>query len=187
VYGAWFGLGCGTVSSARFYIRSASPSASLRFNSSFFPTLVCLPDLNSYGPLHHKSQIIFVLYPANPLKLQVLLLPSNFDHRATILIEHLLRLGRIRLSVAQPQQTQHGRNGDYDADACAREGARGTWPSRCCNRYAHPRLYLNHASTRSAQLTHKSTDPNAVLKDKVASWRYGRAPDYTKTRAYWQE
>ena len=34
---------------------------------------------------------------------------------------------------------------------------------------------------------HETTDSNAVLKDKVASWRYGRAPDYTKTRAYWQE
>ena len=30
-------------------------------------------------------------------------------------------------------------------------------------------------------------DANAVLKDKVSSWRYGRAPDYSKTRAYWQE
>lgn len=27
------------------------------------------------------------------------------------------------------------------------------------------------------------TDPNAVLKDVNARWRYGRAPDYSKTRA----
>lgn len=26
------------------------------------------------------------------------------------------------------------------------------------------------------------TDPDAVLKDSQASWRYGRAPDYSKTR-----
>lgn len=30
-------------------------------------------------------------------------------------------------------------------------------------------------------------DPNAVLKDKVDSWRYGRAPDYSKTRSYYEE
>jgi len=31
------------------------------------------------------------------------------------------------------------------------------------------------------------TDPNAVLKDSEATWRYGRAPDYSKTRAVWAE
>jgi len=31
------------------------------------------------------------------------------------------------------------------------------------------------------------TDPNAVLKDAEAEWRYGRAPDYSKTRAVYQE
>lgn len=25
-------------------------------------------------------------------------------------------------------------------------------------------------------------DPNAVLKDSTANWRYGRAPDYSNTR-----
>lgn len=30
-------------------------------------------------------------------------------------------------------------------------------------------------------------DPNACLKDKVGSWRYGRAPDYTKTRQVWAQ
>lgn len=30
-------------------------------------------------------------------------------------------------------------------------------------------------------------DPNAVLKDAEAEWRYGRAPDYSKTRAVYQE
>ena len=29
------------------------------------------------------------------------------------------------------------------------------------------------------------TDPNAVLKDSAA-WRYGRAPDYSNTRAVWE-
>jgi hypothetical protein len=30
-------------------------------------------------------------------------------------------------------------------------------------------------------------DDNAVLKDDEASWRYGKAPDYSKTRAFYQE
>jgi len=30
-------------------------------------------------------------------------------------------------------------------------------------------------------------DPNAVLGDKDAQWRYGRAPDYSKTRKVWEE
>jgi hypothetical protein len=30
-------------------------------------------------------------------------------------------------------------------------------------------------------------DDNAVLKDDVASWRYGKAPDYSKTRAFYQD
>ena len=29
-------------------------------------------------------------------------------------------------------------------------------------------------------------DPNAVLKDEAA-WRYGRAPDYTNTRAVYEK
>jgi hypothetical protein len=28
-------------------------------------------------------------------------------------------------------------------------------------------------------------DPNAVLKDSEAAWRYNKAPDYTKTRAFY--
>ncbi|RWA03325.1 hypothetical protein EKO27_g11780 [Xylaria grammica] len=31
------------------------------------------------------------------------------------------------------------------------------------------------------------TDPNAVLKDVDAEWRYGRPPDYSKTRKYYAE
>lgn len=30
-------------------------------------------------------------------------------------------------------------------------------------------------------------DPNAVLGDKSESWRYGRAPDYSKTRKVYEE
>lgn len=29
--------------------------------------------------------------------------------------------------------------------------------------------------------------PNAVLGDTDATWRYGRAPDYSKTRRVWAE
>lgn len=29
--------------------------------------------------------------------------------------------------------------------------------------------------------------PNAVLGDKIESWRYGKAPDYTKTRKVFEE
>lgn len=31
------------------------------------------------------------------------------------------------------------------------------------------------------------TDPNAVLKDVDAKWRFGRAPDYSKTRRVFAE
>ena len=30
-------------------------------------------------------------------------------------------------------------------------------------------------------------DPNAVLKDHDAKWRYGRAPDYSNTRKVYEE
>jgi hypothetical protein len=31
------------------------------------------------------------------------------------------------------------------------------------------------------------TDPDAVLKDTEVKWRYGRAPDYSKTRKVFSE
>lgn len=31
------------------------------------------------------------------------------------------------------------------------------------------------------------TDPNAVLKDVAATWRFGKPPDYSKTRRYFEE
>jgi hypothetical protein len=31
------------------------------------------------------------------------------------------------------------------------------------------------------------TDPDATLKDADAKWRYGRAPDYSKTRKVFEE
>lgn len=31
------------------------------------------------------------------------------------------------------------------------------------------------------------TDANAVLKDGDAKWRYGKAPDYSKTRQFYTE
>lgn len=31
------------------------------------------------------------------------------------------------------------------------------------------------------------TDPNAVLKDTSAAWRFGKAPDYSRTRAFYAE
>lgn len=30
-------------------------------------------------------------------------------------------------------------------------------------------------------------DANAVMKDDFAQWRYGKAPDYAKTRQYWSD
>lgn len=43
----------------------------------------------------------------------------------------------------------------------------------------------------SAQETPQIPDylasPNAVFGDKGVQWRYGRAPDYTKTRKVWAE
>lgn len=31
------------------------------------------------------------------------------------------------------------------------------------------------------------TTPNATLGDKDANWRYGKAPDYSKTRKVWED
>ena len=31
------------------------------------------------------------------------------------------------------------------------------------------------------------TDPDAVLKDTEVEWRYGKAPDYSKTRSVFSE
>lgn len=31
------------------------------------------------------------------------------------------------------------------------------------------------------------TSPNAIFKDEGVQWRYGKAPDYTKTRKVWEE
>lgn len=42
------------------------------------------------------------------------------------------------------------------------------------------------AAEPAAGLPDYVTDPDAVLKDQ-AHWRYGRAPDYTKTRKVYAE
>ncbi|KAF2762417.1 hypothetical protein EJ05DRAFT_725 [Pseudovirgaria hyperparasitica] len=42
-------------------------------------------------------------------------------------------------------------------------------------------------TTPAPSLPDYVTDPNAVLKDADARWRYGRAPDYTKTRKVFTE
>jgi hypothetical protein len=39
----------------------------------------------------------------------------------------------------------------------------------------------------AAALPDYLTDPDAVLKDAQAQWRYGRAPDYSKTRKVFAE
>lgn len=31
------------------------------------------------------------------------------------------------------------------------------------------------------------SSPNAVLGDRSSRWRYGKAPDYSKTRQVWEE
>ncbi|KIK51361.1 hypothetical protein GYMLUDRAFT_265867 [Collybiopsis luxurians FD-317 M1] len=41
-------------------------------------------------------------------------------------------------------------------------------------------------SKKSPNLPDYAVDPDAVLKDKSAKWRFGRIPDYTKTRASYQ-
>ncbi|KAI1343174.1 hypothetical protein F5Y15DRAFT_405752 [Xylariaceae sp. FL0016] len=48
---------------------------------------------------------------------------------------------------------------------------------------------VDQASTgdQPAGLPDYMTDPNAVMKDTDAAWRYGQPPDYTKTRAVWAE
>jgi hypothetical protein len=39
----------------------------------------------------------------------------------------------------------------------------------------------------SAELPDFFTDPNAVLKDDSAIWRFGKRPDYAKTRKVYAE
>ncbi|KAI0410825.1 hypothetical protein F5X98DRAFT_79512 [Xylaria grammica] len=43
------------------------------------------------------------------------------------------------------------------------------------------------AEQQPAAIPDYMTDPNAVLKDVDAEWRYGRPPDYSKTRKYFAE
>lgn len=43
------------------------------------------------------------------------------------------------------------------------------------------------AQASKAPLPDYFADPDAVLKDAGVAWRYGRAPDYTKTRKYFNE
>ncbi|KAF2135958.1 uncharacterized protein K452DRAFT_354163 [Aplosporella prunicola CBS 121167] len=43
------------------------------------------------------------------------------------------------------------------------------------------------APAQPAALPDYLTDPDAVLRDKEVKWRYGRAPDYTKTRKVFAE
>lgn len=43
------------------------------------------------------------------------------------------------------------------------------------------------AASGRAALPDYVTTPNAVFDDKGVQWRYGRAPDYTKTRKVWRE
>jgi hypothetical protein len=43
------------------------------------------------------------------------------------------------------------------------------------------------AQEPDAALPDYLTNPNAVLGDKDAKWRYGRAPDYSKTRKMFVE
>ncbi|KAF6828544.1 hypothetical protein CMUS01_08541 [Colletotrichum musicola] len=43
------------------------------------------------------------------------------------------------------------------------------------------------AAAPSPSLPDYVTSPNAVFGDKGVQWRYGRAPDYTKTRKVWRE
>lgn len=31
------------------------------------------------------------------------------------------------------------------------------------------------------------TNPDAVLSDRGVEWRYGKPPDYSKTRVFWEE
>lgn len=42
-------------------------------------------------------------------------------------------------------------------------------------------------STEAPALPDFYTDANAVLGDSSASWRYGRPPDYSKTRKFFAE
>ena len=43
------------------------------------------------------------------------------------------------------------------------------------------------SATPASALPDYVLDPNAVMKDSEATWRYKKAPNYTKTRAFYGE
>jgi hypothetical protein len=50
-----------------------------------------------------------------------------------------------------------------------------------------PSTPTTESSEPVAQLPDYVTDPNAVFKDPGVEWRYGAAPDYSKTRAVYEQ
>jgi hypothetical protein len=60
-----------------------------------------------------------------------------------------------------------------------------------------PQLAPNSPETTEAEITEATestpalpdylASPNAVFGDEGVQWRYGRPPDYTKTRKVWAE
>ena len=58
-----------------------------------------------------------------------------------------------------------------------------TQPSLVCNHHsAMATTEVEAPPTNTPDLPDYLLDPNAVLKDNTANWRYGRAPDYSNTR-----
>lgn len=52
---------------------------------------------------------------------------------------------------------------------------------------AHSNAQEQPEVTETPQVPDYLASPNAVFSDEGVQWRYGRAPDYTKTRKVWAE
>lgn len=68
---------------------------------------------------------------------------------------------------------------------------RTCWPFDLCGRISSLLRDMAavevEAPKEAAAVPDYLASPNAVFDDKDVQWRYGRAPDYSKTRAVWEE
>ena len=69
------------------------------------------------------------------------------------------------------------------------------WPAKSClallsgeRLHCFQLLFTNSQikMTETQNIPDYVLDPNAVLHDTDAAWRYGKPPDYTKTRDYYE-
>ena len=54
------------------------------------------------------------------------------------------------------------------------------------NNDEQPQMSLDEPEPQSTSPDYL-TSPDAVFNDEGVQWRYGKAPDYSKTRKFWEE